>query len=140
MDKDMLLSQRNNGISWFYWITGLSLINTCINVFDGGYSFIVWLWYTQFLDAIVILFRDDGNRIAMTLVFFASLLVSGFFALSAYLTEHGKKWWYLIAMILYIIDMFVYLYVGDYVGIGFHIFALVYIYRGYVAHRQLFVE
>lgn len=137
MDRDTLLTLRNNGINWFYWITGLSLINTCMNVFDGWYGFIVWLGYTQFIDGLVLFFRDEGDMMIMTIVFFISILVSGFFALAGYLTSLDKRWWYITAMVLYVIDMATYFYVQDYVGIWFHIFALYFIYRGYIAHLQL---
>jgi hypothetical protein len=137
MNKDILLSQRNNGISWFYWITGLSLINTLVNYSDWSYSFIVGLWYTQLIDSIALGSRDSGSLIMATALFFASLLVSGFFALSGHMTEFDKRWWYLTAMILYFIDIFIYFYLQDFVGIGFHIFALVYIYKWYIAHTEL---
>lgn len=137
MDKDTLIALRNNGISWFYWITGLSLINTWVNIFDGWYSFIVGLGYTQFIDGLVLGFRDAGEPMIMTVFFFLSILVSGFFAFSGYMTQLDRRGWYLAAMILYAIDALVYLYIGDYVGIGFHIFALVFIYRWYVAHRHI---
>jgi hypothetical protein len=104
---------------------------------DSWYSFIVWLGYSQFIDAMMISFRDDNDRIMMTLLLGWSLLISGFFALAGYLTEQDRRWWYVTAMVLYAIDAFLYLYVEDFVGVWFHIFALYYIYRWYIAHRYL---
>ena len=137
MDKHVLLAQRNSWISWFYWITILSLINTGTNLMEGWYSFIIGLGYTQLLEGVIMSLRDELNQVTLWIFFTMSLLISGFFALAGYMTQRGRHWWYLAAMIIYAIDALIYGYVGDYVGVGFHIFALYFISLWYKSHRQL---
>src|SRR5690349_15552832 len=40
-----------SGAGWFYWIAGLSLINSVIAATGAGWAFIVGLGVTQFIDA-----------------------------------------------------------------------------------------
>ena len=46
------LAQLKNGANWFYWIAGLSLVNSAIFAFGGHVSFIAGLAYTQIIDAV----------------------------------------------------------------------------------------
>lgn len=140
MNKEMLLAQKNSGISWFYWITGLSLINTWTLLFWGSYNFVVWLGATQILDGTALSFYSDGNTMAMGIILSISVLVSGFFSLAGYMAQSERRWWYLAAMLMYALDTLIFLLADDYVWLWFHIFALVFIGRWYMAYRKLSEE
>lgn len=37
-----------NGYKWFYWIAGLSLVNSVANFIKGNFSFVyIWIGYTN---------------------------------------------------------------------------------------------
>src|SRR5690349_21130602 len=44
------LAVMHRGANWFYWIAGLSLVNSAIFAFGGQVSFILGLSYTQVID------------------------------------------------------------------------------------------
>ena len=47
-----LLAQLKSGANWFYWIAGLSVVNSLIFAFGGHTSFIAGLGLTQLIDGI----------------------------------------------------------------------------------------
>ena len=47
-----LLAQLRSGANWFYWIAGLSVVNSLIFAFGGKVSFIAGLGLTQIVDGI----------------------------------------------------------------------------------------
>ena len=50
--ETQLETQHASGANWFYWIAGLSVINSVIILAGGGWGFVVGLGITQFIDAI----------------------------------------------------------------------------------------
>ncbi|MCK4829211.1 hypothetical protein KA005_76515, partial [bacterium] len=44
--------QLKSGANWFFWIAGLSLVNTIVFLFDGSIYFVVGLGITQIVDGI----------------------------------------------------------------------------------------
>src|SRR5574340_77246 len=45
-----LMARHLNGANWFYWIAGLSVVNSVIVLFGGAWYFLVGLGATQFVD------------------------------------------------------------------------------------------
>src|SRR5262249_48868204 len=73
-DSPMLEHKLRNGASWFYWIAGLSAINT-LSAISGGGFFVVGLSITRIIEFHAT--RLGGNMIATSL----SILVIGLFVL-----------------------------------------------------------
>ena len=46
------VAQMKSGANWFYWIAGLSLVNSAIYAFGGDISFILGLAATQMVEGI----------------------------------------------------------------------------------------
>ncbi len=129
--------QVKSGASWFYWIAGLSIINTLIANFGGEMTFIVGLGITQFVDGLFMAIFGDAVGMARTIgmavmvafdLFFAGLFI--FFGVKA---AQGKRWAFLVGMFLYTLDSFIYFMVQDWFGFGFHVFALVMMFIGFRA-------
>lgn len=132
-----LENQFKNGANWFYWIAGLSVINSMILIFGGDMSFIVGLGITQLVDAIAWEFRNSGGLNLDFVFFTASLLISGIFVLFGYLSRRKIMGIYIAGMVLYTLDGLIYLLVGDWLSLGFHVFVLFSLFGGLKALRVL---
>jgi hypothetical protein len=136
-----LQSQLKSGANWFYWVAGLSLINSLILLFGGKWSFIIGLGITQMVDGIAGAIANDANARASLILklvaFFVDLVVAGIFVLFGVFANKGYKWSFIIGMILYALDGLIFLLVQDWLSIGFHLFALYSVYSGLRALGQL---
>lgn len=140
-DRYRLESQHKSGANWFYWIAGLSLINTLMNLFGGQFSFLVGLGITQFVDGIV--YGISGNvaqdmALVVKIVGFAvNLTVAVVFIVFGILARQRRKWAYIVGMALYALDALLFIWVGDWWSFGFHLFALYGLYMGLKARNRL---
>ena len=130
----------SSGANWFYWIAGLSIINSLATFYQGGVSFVVGLGITQVIDAIAFAVAQEASaggdaiRIGALLV---SMVFAGLFAGFGWLANRGLGWAFLVGMVLYALDGLLFLFVGDWISIAFHAFALVCVGKGYQALRAL---
>lgn len=127
-----LQNELNKSVSWFYWIGGLSIINTLIIQFNGDVSFIVGLGITQFFDGIALALKQEavvGEWISY-IVLGTNILISLGFFLFGIAGKNLKKGVYIVGMILYGMDALLFLAVADYLSLGFHIFALYFLVKG----------
>ena len=63
------------GANWFFWIAGLSVINSLIITFGGEMSFVIGLGITQFIDGISIALKENGSGAAAYLLLIPSLFI-----------------------------------------------------------------
>ena len=59
------------------------------------------------------------------------------FAVMGQRAVQGHRWAFLLGMVLFALDGALFVLIQDWVGVGFHAFALLMIGRGYAAARQL---
>ena len=128
--RKALESQRRNGAQWFYWVAALSLINCVVALTGAQWRFILGLGVTQVVQEL----SPGAAAVTAGLV---SLAVIGLFAFIGYQAVKGRGWAFITGMALYALDGAIFLLVQDWVGVGFHAFALVMIGRGYAASREL---
>ena len=122
-----------SGGSWFYWIAGLSLINS-ISAFAGStWRFIVGLGITQVFDAFGHSLGTGGKGVVLAL----DLLAAGLFILFGVFAVKGHAWAFIVGMVLFALDGLVFLLVKDWIGVGFHVFVLYCLFRGFSASRQI---
>ena len=136
-----LETQQLNGAHWFFWIAGLSLVNSAIIHAGGEWSFIIGLGITQFVDAIASAVAMDAGagpaRAAQAVAIVADLVVAGLFVAFGILARKRHSWAFVVGMLLYGLDGLLFLLVRDWLSIGFHVFALVSLAAGLSAARQL---
>lgn len=133
-------SAFNRGANWFYWIAVLSVVNSLASLYQGGVSFVVGLGITQAIDAIAATIAEEtstGIGAVQIGAFFISMAFAGLFAGFGWLANRGLGWAFLVGMVLYALDGLLFLLVGDWISIAFHVFALVGIGKGYQAFRTL---
>lgn len=136
--SDETRAQLKAGANWFYWIAGLSLVNSAIFAFGGQVSFIAGLAVTQIIDA----FADGmaaGNSISAVKIgaLVMDLIVFIIFALIGYYANKAINAVFIGGMVLYSIDGLVWLLFDSIFAFGFHIFALIMIFRGFLASREI---
>lgn len=138
---DELTKRHRNGAAWFFWIAGLSLVNTIASHGGSDWGFILGLGITQVVDGIahaVLEEAADASKSLVTGVAVAfDLVVIGIFVLWGVLARKGMGWAYIVGMVLFGLDTLLLLLGMDILGIVFHIFALFCIFNGFKAHRQL---
>lgn len=124
-------SSIKNAASWFYWIAGFSIINTLIMFFDGGINFVVGLGIAQLVDGYAYIFSEYFGITAFLVGFMVNLLIAGIFIYFGIMAKKHKKWSFIIGMSLYGVDAIIFIIFKDYLGLAFHIFALISIFRGF---------
>lgn len=128
IDRMHLVSRMRSGGSWFYWIAGLSLINSISTFTGSGLGFIVGLGITRIVDN-----ETDSRAIALAI----NVLIAGVFIALAVFANRGQLWAFIIGMVLYALDGLIYVRVGAWLSTGFHVFVLICLLNGLRAARQL---
>lgn len=131
--------QFSRGTSWFYWIAGLSLVNSILWLTGAEWSFIVGLGATRMVDAIILGLSEEmqvGNAIKFV-AFGIDLLIAGVYVLIGFLALKRIKAVVIIGMVFYALDGLTFLMVGDYLSMAFHGYALFCIFGGLKALSQL---
>jgi hypothetical protein len=119
------------GGSWFYWIAGLSAVNTGLILSGSNTVFIFGLAITQIIDALAAKFGGLPIGIALDVAVVAVFVVFGVFAC------RRKTWSFVTGMVVYALDGLLTVLAEDWLSLGFHVFALFCIVSGFKAHRQL---
>lgn len=83
------------GADWFFWIAGLSLINTVIHVTGGGITFGLGLGASRWLDKYI-----PNNGVSTAL----SVLIAGGFILFGIFARKRQAWSFIAGLIIYAID------------------------------------
>lgn len=111
------------GARWFWWIAGLSLVNTVVLLSGGNFNFVVGLAVTQIFDALF-------QSIKPLAVIF-DVLALGFFFGAGYFARQGHVWAFAVGGIAYLVDGVIFGFFGDWLPVAFHIYVLFFIYAGW---------
>ncbi|HKQ97084.1 MAG TPA: hypothetical protein VJV75_04340 [Candidatus Polarisedimenticolia bacterium] len=131
--------QRRKGAGWFYWVAGLSVINSLILMIGGGLSFVVGLAVTQVMDAVAMATTPGGVESGSLPIwgFLIDLLIAGGVGLVGYFATKGHGSAFVVGMVLYALNGLVYLAFEEIMPFAFHLLALWFMWRGFAAHREL---
>ncbi len=111
---------------WFYWIAGLSLINSMVVIFGGTFHFVIGLGITSAVDELA---KQAGSA-GVLLELLINGMVAGMFVLFGSFAGKRQKWAFFVGMGLYVLDGLLLLMAGDILSVAFHAYALFCIYRG----------
>lgn len=125
------------GAGWFLWIALLSIINSIIVASGGSLNFILGLGITQIIDGLTMYSVPDGLNLDKTTGLSINLIITSIFFLFAYFARQKKPWAFITGMVLYGLDGLLFLPLQDYLGFGFHVFALIMLFKGFQAMRVL---
>jgi hypothetical protein len=139
--KMKLQAAAESGARWFMWIGGLSIVNTILTLTKTSLIFFLGLGITQVLDVLPGVLARRGAISNVTLLQVLLLILNvgiacGFIALGLF-ARNRRRWAFMVGMILYALDGLIFIWAKDWLGLGFHGFALFMIYGGYQAGRKL---
>ena len=126
-----------SGANWFFWIAGLSLVNSVIVLMNGQWSFLAGLGVTQVIDGMSQALLPRLGTTATVLALVMDLAAAGVIVTFGLMARQGHAWAFVLGMILYALDGLIFLLVGDWLSLAFHAYALYCIYRGYAANNRL---
>ena len=126
---EKLESRIKNGGGWFFWIAGLSIINSIIYLAGSDLTFIIGLGITQVIDGMASVATGQGKAIA----FVITLIIAAVFVTLGIYSRKKKNWAFILGIVLYSFDALLFLIAQDWLSIGFHIFALVFIVMATIA-------
>lgn len=135
-----LIRRMKSGAANFFWIAGLSAINTILAVVQSETRFVIGLAVTQFVDALAFLIGQNAPESKMILLGIAvviDLVILGIFVLFGYFAGRVHRWAFITGMILYAVDAVLMLVFQDWLAFGFHLFFLWGLFGGLSALNQL---
>ncbi len=129
-----------NGVSWFFWIGGLSIINTIIYFLNGSLTFVVGLGITQLVDGFAagMATRAGANANLVQMVgFVVDIAIAGVFIAAGILGLKRYRWAIIAGMVLYALDTVIFVVFEVWLGLAFHALALFGLLRGLLSINQL---
>ena len=130
--RETLERQRRSGALWFFWVAGLSLVNSVVALAGQEWRFIIGLGITQFADALA---AHTGRGVVLAGVIDAAV-VGGFVLLGRFALR-GSLWAFAVGLAFYALDGVIFLIIRDWIGVAFHVFVPVMTARGLAAARRL---
>ncbi len=138
--KAALRQAGASGASWFYWIAGLSLVNTVLAFVGANIRFVFGLGITDLVSSLAQYARQEQADIAEPLSGIAvlvSVIAAGVLALFGWLSNRRMLWAYAIGMALYLGDGILCLLFQNWIEVAVHAIALFLLLRGFLAYLQL---
>jgi hypothetical protein len=136
-----LENQMKGGVNNFFWIAGLSLVNTIFYLTNGAINFAIGLGITQLIDGIAQAVAKDVSSTSGTVVSIIAISIdialAGMFILFGVLGRKRFGKVILFGAVLYTMDALIFLTAGDWSGLFVHVLILVGLVRGYFALREL---
>ena len=135
-----LETKIRNGAGWFFWIAGLSAINTVVEYAGGSFRFIFGLGITQFIDVVASLLTDEltpmGAKLLVGASVFIDLVILGIFVVIGVFARRKKLPAFYIGTGLYLLDGIILAVIGDLLGVIFHVLAIFGILQGIWSLRE----
>lgn len=119
--KPTVMNMFKSSSSYFFWIALLSFVNTLLAYFGASFILLFWLGITQIGDAFI--FSDLWTDIKYSFIVFNIVIILIFLWLN-YFVYKGSSLALKIGMVLYALDVVVFIYFKDLLSIGSHIVVL----------------
>ena len=141
MSLDEATAAVRNAANWFWWVAGLSAVNSVATALESQYGMILGLGVTQIFDLLMVGALQEASGTGETIVKAVHLaLVAGavgFFYLMGQKARQLKLWAFVLGMLVYAADALIFVYIQDWIGVGFHAFVLFMIWGGYGIAKQI---
>ena len=111
---------RNHG-SWYFWIAGLTLVNTVTSLSGSNGAFLLGLSITQVFDGFGAAAGGGGKMVALLL----DAMAIGMFVLFGVFALKRHNWAFIVGIILYGLDTVLTLLFQSWLSLTFHAWALV---------------
>jgi hypothetical protein len=137
---EALLQRGVSGANWFYWVAGLSLVNSVIMLSGGDTHFVVGMGVTLIADILAVGFgqqHPENAQIIKGVVFGFDLVVAAGVLGFGFLSKKRILFVFGLGMFLYLLDGLIFIWIQDWMSAAFHAFALFSMWGGLQAYRQL---
>jgi len=114
---------------WFWWIAGLSLVNTVLVQTGNDMNFVVGLGITAGADALF-----AGTKV---IGFIVDAVAIVFFVLMGLQAQRGKLWAFYVGIGVYTLDALIYAAIQDWMPVAFHALIIYFIVRGAMLLRAM---
>jgi phosphate starvation-inducible membrane PsiE len=125
--------QVRSSSNWFYIIAGFSVLNCLIYYAGSNITFLVGLGTTQLITAYAKLIDSSLMPLAVVL----TILTAGAFAALGAFARKQNTWAFITGLVIYALDCLIFIWVKDWLSVGFHVFALWMIFIGTTACLRL---
>ena len=132
----VLMAQQQSGARWFWWIAGLSLVNTAMFLSGSDMSFLFGLGTTSLIDALA-KELGGGTVVAKIIAVVIDVIIAGVYFVFGMLAKNRHNWAYIVGMVFYALDALLCLGLQLMLMAGVHLFALWCIFNGLKASRLL---
>ena len=129
-----LIGARNSGANWFFWIVGLSVINTLISLTGTDWGFSLGVAATQVADYLA---YDGKSALGRVFALGFDVLVFGFYALCGVQAMRGATWAFVLGLIFFALDTLLMLVMQQWIGLLLHGWAIFSIFTGLIANTNL---
>jgi hypothetical protein len=126
-------ARLKRSVSWFYWIAGLSLVNSIVVMAGGNVHFIVGLGVTQVVDAVAKGMGGAGPAVGLAF----NVVVAAACVAFGVLGSRRKTWAIWMGMALYALDGLLLLAFKDILSVAFHGYVLYRLYQSFGAIQVL---
>lgn len=116
-----------SGASWFYWVAGMSVINSILLLCNSGFGFAVGLGLTTITDVAF----ATMPVVAMLI----SILSSAVIALFGWFAIKRHAWAFIVGLVALLIDTGLCVLIQSWISVAFHVWAIVSIFMAFRASR-----
>jgi len=95
-----LTRQMIGGANWFFWVAGLSMLNSILGLLKIDFGFTLGLWATQVFDTWGTKIGGPGPVLALTF----DVTVVGLLMVVGTLARQGQGWIFILGLGLYLLD------------------------------------
>lgn len=113
------------GARWFWWIAGLSLVNTILLYAGADMSFVVGLGITTLASIFF----------PMAMALLAVAVTLGLYVYFGFEAQKGQPWAFYAGLAVYAFDALIFVYLQDWMSVAFHGLAMYFIIKGVMALR-----
>lgn len=113
---------------WFWWIAGLSLVNTVLAMSGTQTQMVVGLGLT--------LASDVAFGATSPIGFVIDAAALGFFLLMGQQAQRGRLWAFYLGVVVYSLDALIYVLLQDWMPVALHVLVIYFIVRGVLALRK----
>ena len=126
-----------SGARWFFWIAGLSIINSIVVLAEGRWNFLLGLGVTQVISGFALGLSEQLGSAVKSIALVLDLIVAGIFVGLGLFAQKHHTWAFIVGMVVYALDGLIFVLVQEWLSVAFHVFVLYSVYRGLAANRKL---
>lgn len=135
-----LVATRNGGANWFFWIVGVSVVNTLVSLLTTHPgSLALGLGGTLFIDMAIseLIAKSELPPAARAVGLGMDALIFAFYVFCGRQARAGQSWAFLLGGWMFVLDTLLVVLLESWIGVAFHAWAIALIFLGWHANKSL---